>query len=560
MNTLPETAATLSQLVARRLLAGGAGEALWIKAQGAFVPVSWKSLREDVLSTARLLQTKGLVRGDRVAVVSENRYEWILADLSLQLLGAVNVAIHPTLSGSQIAFQIQHCQSRFLLLSSAELVEKLRSFATELSAVERAWCFSRSESFIGKLLMEDFDSGRNSTEATDAESRAIFEQAETQTQPHDLATILYTSGTTGEPKGVMLSHGNLAFNSRAAREAFGPRPDEVRLSWLPYSHIFARTCDLYVWLGRGSRMAVAGIRETLLVDIQDIRPTFLNAVPYFYEKVMEQLIASGKQNEPDVLHALLGGRIRFCCSGGAALREDVEQFFNDRGLELMQGYGLTETSPVISMSYPGHHHQGTVGPILAGVEVRLDDQGEIHTRGPHVMLGYWRDRAATEQIIHDGWLATGDLGTMEDGYLRITGRKKELIVSATGEKIVPSQLEALLTADPLIAQAVVVGEGKKFLAALIVPQREALIAEIAARHICVSNAAEAVTHPEVRAIFAQRIAERLSERASFEQVREFVILPRGFTVESGELTPKLSLRRGEIARHCADLISHIYGS
>ncbi len=377
--------------------------------------------------------------------------------------------------------------------------------------------------------------------------------------PDDLATILYTSGTTGEPQGVMLSHGNLVFNAVASLVAFGTAADERRLCWLPLSHIYARTSDLYTWLAHGCRLVLAESRETLLADCAAVQPTMLNGVPYFYEKVARHLVESGRADEPGVLPALLGGQIRVCCSGGAALPDWVAEFFARRGVTLVQGYGLTESSPVISTCTLERQRLGTVGPPIPGVEVKIAPDGEILTRGPHVMQGYWNRPEATAAAVADGWLHTGDLGQLEEGFLRITGRKKELIVTAGGKNIAPARLEALLVADPLVAQAMIIGEGQKYLAALIVPDRDRLRAEIIAGQIPVSSAAEAVAHPHVRQLYEAVIGRCLAEVSRDEQVREFILLTRGFTVETGELTPTLKLRRGVVLQNFAAEIAQLYG-
>ena len=377
--------------------------------------------------------------------------------------------------------------------------------------------------------------------------------------PDDLATILYTSGTTGEPQGVMLTHRNLVFNAAASLMAFDPPPDELRLSWLPLSHIYARTADLYTWLTDGSQLALAESRETLLADCAAVRPTFLNGVPYFYEKVARRLAETGHADEPGALPALLGGRIRICCSGGAALPDHVAEFFARRGVPLVQGYGLTETSPVISTCTLRQQRLGTVGPPIPGVEVAIAADGEILTRGPHVMQGYWNRPEATAAALRDGWFHTGDLGSLEDGYLRITGRKKELIVTAGGKNIAPAHLEALLTGRSAGGS----GDGDR---------RRKEISRRAdrsrPRSACGPKSSPGKSPsprpprrlciPACAAIYAAVIGRCLAGVSHDEQVREFVLLDRGFTIETGELTPTLKLRRGVVLQHFAEQIAQLY--
>ncbi len=380
-----------------------------------------------------------------------------------------------------------------------------------------------------------------------------------QRSPDDLATILYTSGTTGEPKGVMLSHRNLVSNAQATLAAFEHSPDDLRLSWLPLSHIFARTCDLYTWLASGSQLALAEGRDKVLANCRTLRPTMLNGVPYFYDKVRRYVIDEHKADMPGFLPELFGGRMRVCCSGGAALPNETAEFFRQRGVKLVQGYGLTESSPVITISTETANKLGTVGRPISGVEVAIADDGEILTRGPHVMLGYWNRPDDTADAIRDGWLLTGDLGELDaDGYLRITGRKKELIVTSGGKNVAPVYLENLLVEDPLIAQAIIIGEGRNYLTALVVPNPEALGAAIEEHKIPVHSLAEALVHPEMLALYQQQIDSRLRDVADYEKIERITLLSRGFSMDLGELTPTLKLRRAVIHKHFAEEIERLY--
>jgi long-chain acyl-CoA synthetase len=393
------------------------------------------------------------------------------------------------------------------------------------------------------------------------EADRLAADAVSQTRPDDLATILYTSGTTGEPKGVMLSHANLVSNAAAMVKRFCNSGGDLRLSLLPWSHVFARTCDLYTWILSGATLAIANRREQVLDDCAALQPTLINAVPYFYERLHRRAAEERKLDEPGWLRALLGDRIRYCCSGGAALPQHVAQWFAAQGVPLVQGYGLSETSPVITAATPDANKIGTVGPPLPGVEVRIAADGEIETRGPHVMLGYYKKPAATAAALKDGWFSTGDLGQLDaNGYLTITGRKKELIVTAAGKNIAPTLIEGLLTADPLIHQAVVFGDGRNYLVALIVPDPDALRAEIFARRIAVVSKEQALTHPDVLCLYTERISQRLAGLSRHEQLGGFRLLDRALSQDRDELTPTLKFKRSVIAKNFAAEMSAMYGT
>jgi long-chain acyl-CoA synthetase len=551
------TAPTIIELLCLRIESDAPAPALAVKRGDQYEWQTWSDLATDVAKAVAALVSLGVQRGDRVVQVSENRHEWIIADLAIQMAGAIHVPIHPTLAGPQVAWQIRHSTPRVVLLSGEHQAAKLAALGGECPADIR-WlyydeCEQRLngkpvESFPGALAAADLSQGTNAA----CETRATA-------KPNDLATILYTSGTTGEPKGVMLTQGNLASNACSTIGAFGHIPNQTRLNFLPLSHIFARTCDLYCWLVEGSRMALAQSRETVIADCQAIHPTYLNGVPYFYEKVYRALCALGQHEKPGALRGILGGSIEKCCAGGAALPDYLYDYFYSQGVPLLQGYGLSESSPVITISTGAAHRRGSCGRAIPGVEVKIARDDEILTRGPHVMTGYYQNPAATAEVLHDGWLATGDLGRLDDdGFLYITGRKKEILVTSGGKNIAPVYLESLLTEDPLILQAMVVGDGRSCLAALIVPNADVLSFELKQRGLGNLFPEESLSHPEVLAIYRARIDQRLTSVSPHEQVRKFTLLRSPFSIEAGELTPKLSLRRQTINQRYAAQIEAMY--
>lgn len=384
------------------------------------------------------------------------------------------------------------------------------------------------------------------------------------TLPHDwdgvtegfdvsLATIVKTSSTGSAPRFVYLSHENLTSNAVAASVVSKPideaTNDELRLSLLPFSHMYARVCDLYTSIIRGSRLVMVESRETIFRDCKMVKPTVVNGVPYFFQKAID--LAEQKQVS---LREFLGGSIRRCYSGGAALAPSVEECFHDSGIPLLNGYGLTETSPVVTISTPMCHRLGAVGKPLPDVEVQFTEEGELLVRGPNVMLGYGDehgkiDQMATDEVVQEGWLSTGDLGELdEEGFLKITGRKKEIIALSTGKKISPAMVEAKLAASPWIEQVALFGEGKKGLTALIVPNRERLRAEVRRQRLWVWSKRQAVRHSRIRAIYQTEIDQLLKDSPKEHRPHQFVILTRGFEQARGEITRKLSLRREVIAQ------------
>jgi long-chain acyl-CoA synthetase len=359
----------------------------------------------------------------------------------------------------------------------------------------------------------------------------------------------------------MLTQRNIVANAVAMADALDTGHLETRLLILPLSHIYARTCDLYVWIYRGSKLVIAESRETALRDCKLAQPTVINAVPYFYQKVADGLRSSISHPDGNALRACLGGAIKMLYCGGAALATEVETFFAERGLPIFCGYGLSEAAPVITATTPATYSRGSVGRPLPNVEVQLAEDGEVQARGPSIMRGYWQNEADTAKVIKDGWLQTGDLGEWDaNGNLRIVGRKKEMLVLATGKKVAPTRVEQLLVGSPWIEQCCVLGDGRKCLAALIVPNAELLRQEVRRRRLFIWSRRRALRHPQVLAHYRQEIDRCLSGAADFEQVGCFTLLNRGFSIELGEMTPKLSLCRKVIEKSFACEIEAMYAN
>ena len=525
MRIMTESSQTIPAHFARTVAQRGDHRAVGAIRGGELRWRTWREVAGDAARLAEIIAAAGIQPGDRVAHVSENRYEWIITDLALHLAGAVHVPQHVTLSPSQIAEQITDSGAKLVFVSNRELLAKFAELLPTNAVV---------------LVHDELNMGGHGPP-----SREVVKPL-ADVNPDDLTTILYTSGTTGRPRGVMLSQRNLASNAAAVCDVLATGIDKTRLCVLPLSHIYARTCDLYSWVCLGSRLVLAESRETLMRDCQLARPNGLNAVPFLYQRIAEGIRGSGASDPGAALRAAFGGEIEWLFSGGAPLAPDVEAWFAESGLPVLAGYGLTEASPVISMSTQANRRLGSVGQPIPDIEVRIADDGEVLTRGPHVMQGYWHNADATDEVIRDGWLHTGDLGELDaDGFLKISGRKKELIVLSTGKKVSPTRVENLLTASPLIEQAAVFGEGECGLVALVRANYDRL------EEMLRGEGLEARSEEKTRQVVAVEIERGLTAASHEEQVHRFALLDRPFSIEHGELTPKMSLCRTVIARNFA---------
>jgi len=533
----------------------GGRTALRFKRFGLYHDLSWRDYFEQSRACAAALIQAGIAPGDRVGLLSENRLEWLVADMGIMTAGAVNVPPHAPLTARQIQFQLADAGVRWLFVSTAGQLKKVQTIRTELPELKGIVAFDGPLPGAGSWtgFLQD---GRRAL-------ANVLPELESRTEalgPGDLATIMYTSGTTGNPKGVMLTHGNLLSNACATDEASPRTDDAVLLGWLPFSHIYARTVDHYLSLVAGLTLCLAESPETVVGNLDEVRPTHMSSVPRFYEKVLAAVKTDDDAETGRRLREIFGPRINWLGSGGAPLPVSVARAFQEAGLPLLQGYGLTESSPVISFNRKTHFKLETVGQAIPGVEVAIAPDGEVLTRGPHVMRGYWNDPAATAAAIQDGWLRTGDLGRLDDeGFLTITGRKKEILVLSNGKKVTPNHVEGLLLADPCIDQAVVYGEGRNFLTALIVPNwdnvRKTLDPEVAAK-----ESARLVDDNAVQDLLARCIDRALSDVATWEKVKKFIVLARPFSVEAEELTVSLKMRRQVVFERYGSELEELYRS
>lgn len=529
----------------------GPRPALRFKRHGLWHDVTWEQYRAESLAVAAALIEFGVKPGDRVGLVAENSVDWLIADMALLAAGAINVPPHAPLTARQILFQLTDADINFLFVSNRVQFDKIRQIRAQLPPLRGLVVFDPT-ALDGAEEGLSWEAFRQQGRRALPHQAAELARREANLGPEDLATIMYTSGTTGNPKGVMLTHGNLLSNVYSSLERSGQQPSDVVLSWLPYTHIYARTVDHYSMLESGVLLCVAESAETLVQDLLDVQPTRMASVPRFYEKVLTLLADPDPQVVGQRLRDLFGPRVDWLSSGGAPIPYPVARTYADAGVLVLQGYGLTETSPVISFNSRNDYKLETVGRPLPGVEVKIAADGEILTRGPHVMKGYWKNPEATAEAIRDGWFHTGDLGELDgDGFLKITGRKKELLVLSNGKKVVPSFIEGLLQADPCIDQAVVCGEGRNYLTALIVPHWDNVRAAL-------GNPSEDATSPAVRNLLQRRIRAALRDVSPAEQVKEFLILSQPFSVAADELTVSLKLRRNVVLAKYARQLEELY--
>ena len=569
-----------------------------------FQEYSGREYYERIRDLSLALTSMGLVAGDRVAVISESRPEWGIADLATLSAGAVTVPVYPTQSADQVRFILDEAGVKFAVVSNDAQIEKIRQVSGELHALEAIILMdgqATPDRPAVQTLADAVALGRSIIER-DPTAEARYREAAAAVDAQALATIVYTSGTTGEPKGVMLTHFNIMSNARDSHTVFPAYDTDVALSFLPLSHVFERIA-FYRYLLDGVSLYFAESLATVIRDLGRVRPTVMTGVPRVYEKfysaiqdkvsqaagvqklLLNWALAIGHARSAAVrngqrpplalrlrhsvadrlvfrkIRSRVGGRIRYLISGSAPLSREIAEFFHAIGLVIIEGYGLTETSPVLTANPPRAPKFGTVGKPIPNVAIRIAPDGEILARGPNVMVGYYKRPEATEETLADGWLHTGDIGQIDgDGYLTITDRKKDLIVTSGGKKIAPQPLEGLLKANPLVAEAVLVGEGRKFPAALIVPDFAALEAKAQKAGWPAAPRLNLVKRPEIQALYQAMLDQVNQSLAQFERIKRFYLLPTEFTMERGELTPTMKVRRKVVETRWKDAIEQMYAA
>jgi long-chain acyl-CoA synthetase len=588
-------------------------------AESQYETITWDQVTEDVEAIAAYLVEHGIDPGDRVALLSENRYEWAVVDLAIQRVGAVNVSLYTSLPPNQCEYILNDSGSELFFVSTGIQLKKATQVFEDCPELRQVIAFDEPKiskygeepyvTLFESVLKEGYGLVSKHQEEIDRRSRKI--------EPEDMATLIYTSGTTGKPKGAMLTHRNIVSNVKAAHQHININDQDRCLSFLPLCHSFERTAGYYAMMAGGAEIYYAESVDTVAKNMTEANPTLIISVPRLFEKIynlvaksieegseikkkiFEWAISVGEQYAEgkrgltsmqkkladklvfDKLKERTGGRIRFFVSGGAALPPEIGKFFMSAGLHILEGYGLTETSPVMAANQYGEEAIGTVGRVIPGVTVgiqRLEDneiiaevagedyptdltskEGEILCKGPNVMKGYWkRDEDTREMIDDEGWLHTGDVGKFEKGNLKITDRIKHMILNAGGKNIYPGPIEDMFKTSKWIDQLVVVGEKQPFMASLIVPDFEALEEHAKKEGISFSSPEELISNEDIQKIYRTEIRKYSKELASHEKIRDFRLVPQEFTVETGELTPTLKVKRRIVEEKYSHLIADMF--
>jgi long-chain acyl-CoA synthetase len=584
---------TINDLFRRIAASANPRAVLWQDEFGHWLPISSDQMYQRVRALAEAFLSWGAKKGDRIALISENRWEWAVTDFASLAIGAANVPIYPTLTGEQVAALVRDAGCRIAVVSNRLQFDKLNAVRSQ-TELERIVIMDSAAAPEGAIALNELLAG---ADERGGERDPVFDALVSSVEPKDLATLIYTSGTTGEPKGVTLTHGNIAANQNLAGANFSFSSTDSCISFLPLSHITARALD-YMMYYNGAQVAYCSQFDKLPQAMKEIRPTVLVGVPRVYEKIRQAVEAKSGASpvkkrilawavklgakyrdtvydgkKPAALNWKLaeklvyskvmeafGGRVRVFVSGGAPLGIDTARWFAAAGIALWEGYGLTETSPVIALNNPVTHRMGSVGKVLPNVEVKLAEDGELLARGPSVFSGYWQKPAANAECFDaEGWFRTGDIGHLDaDGFLYITDRKKELLKTSGGKLVAPQPIENKLKNNVLVAQAALVGDKHKFISALISPNFVPL-EEWARRHgVEFNSREELVAHSNVIALYGEIVSQANIGLANFETLKRFRVVADEWTQESGELTPSMKLKRRVITARYAAVIDALY--
>jgi long-chain acyl-CoA synthetase len=595
----PDEPVTLAGLFARAAKDKNRADALNFKQNGEWKPISSAQMIERAENIALGLYSLGLRKGDKIALMSANCPEWTLTDAGCQFGGFVDVPIYTTLNAHQVEYILKDSGSQILFLQDKDFFQNLQAIAPRLVELKKLvfFCADEVEMENSMSLSELETLGAQLKQ----EQPGLIKELSSAVKTDDIATLIYTSGTTGEPKGVMLSHSNLITNVLDASERYDFSAKDTPLSVLPLSHIFERT-GMYLYIWHGMAVHYAESVDKAAENLKEVRPTIFVGVPRIFEKVYAKAKDTSekggglkakifdwatkiakeharkttasesvspflaiKHNIADrlvysKLRDVFGGRLRYCISGGAALSEEIALIFTGANILIMQGYGLTETSPVISSNNPMFSKLGTVGKPIRHVEVRIAADGEIEVRGPNVMQGYYNKPEATrDAFTADGFFTTGDIGQLDaEGYLKITDRKKELFKTSGGKYIAPAPIEGMIKASRFVNQVVLIGNERKFPAALIVPNFEQLESYAKLKNLQIKTHADFCQHPKIIDLFLRQVEELTPDLSKFEKVKKIALLEKELSIEGGELTPTLKVKRRVIDEKYKTIIDKIY--
>ena len=591
--------ATIGRMFFNRVEKYGPRTLFKVKRDGNYTNISWNDAGQAAKDLALGLLASGIEHGERVALLSENRPEWAFSDLGILSIGAVNVPIYATNTPKQVEYIIKDSASRILIVSTEQQLEKALGARSSCPTLEKIVVLDE----IGKTdypMVTTFKEFRE--EGAKSGKEGLFKERIEAVKPMDLASIIYTSGTTGDPKGVMLIHDNFLANCRSVDQILPLTEEDICLSFLPLSHSFERMAGYYVPIFGGITIAYAESIDTVRENLQEIRPTFMASVPRIYEKfhaaVLETVRAGSplKQKIFDWSFAVgglvskhkvaaqeppgslklkykiadklvfkkikenIGGRLKYFVSGGAPLAQEINEFFHALGITILEGYGLTETSPVLTTNTPESFKFGTVGKPVPNVEIKIAEDGEILARGPNIMTGYFNKPDATAEALDaEGYFHTGDIGILdEDGFLKITDRKKDIIVTAGGKNVAPQNIENMFRSDPLISNAMVHGDKRKFLSALITVDYEKLEPIAKEQGIECDSHADLVKDERIVKLVGERVAAVNDQLASYEGIKKWAIIEKDFTLEGGELTPTLKVKRKVVTAMYMDILDLFY--
>ena len=573
---------------------------MYRKVAGKYEGISYAEFKEQTENIAFGLSALGVKKDDKVAIISENRPEWVYSDMAILGLGAIDVPIYPSLTAESIEFILNNSESKGVILSTKFQLNKVLKIKHNLRSVKFIIVLNETDTNHEEKFIYTFKEAQDMGKTLKAHDPYLLKNSIKAVKENDLCTIIYTSGTTGEPKGVMLTHHNIISNVRSALENFPIGETDVFLSFLPLCHIFERMGGYYTGFASGGQIYYAESIETVAQNLTEAHPTIVTSVPRLFERIYSKIIKnvesqpekkqkifnwaietgkeyaiakkagkvslalSIKQKLADKLvfaklREKTGGNLRFFISGGAALSRHLGEFFEAVGLKIIEGYGLTESSPVICANRVDDYKFGTVGKPFPGVEIRIASDGEILARGPNIMQGYYKNRKETDEVLRDGWLHTGDIGVFDaDGFLMITDRKKHLFKTSTGKYIAPTPIENLFLSSKYIDQFVLIGDRRMFLSALIVPDFEAIKEYADSHKIKYDTVEELMSMKEIYDLFDKDMSQFQKKLANFERIRKFKLLTRPFSIETGEITPSMKIKRKFVEDQYAQLIEEMY--